>query len=158
MGGLLILIAFVVVFILPIVVICKSDADGPDKAIGVFAWLFFGGLILALLCNGTLYLTTGLAPNYGSGEVDVNIMHCNYAGIIWETYEIKGTAGEENRDFITYSFSSNDDKIGKFLQDNIGKNLRIKYKMWLISPAWIGNDGWQITDVNDGNGWLSERE
>jgi hypothetical protein len=156
MGGLLILIGFIIVFLLPSIAVWKLSGWG--KLGNVAIYFMLAGILVVPLCLGTLYMTTGLGPNYGSGEVDVNIMHCNYEGIIWETYEIKGTAGEENRDFIKYGFSTNDDKIGKFLQDNIGKNVRIKYKIWLMAPAYVGNDTWQITDVNDGNGWLSERE
>lgn len=81
--------------------------------------------------------TGGMMPNYSEGERTGVLIQHSKKGVIWKSWEgsiilNEFQIGKEGSNL--FEFSTLDDKVGKELEEMMGKKVIIRYNHWFVGP------------------------
>ena len=108
-----------------------------DKAKGCLTLIVIGVIGIAVLVPCCIRWTGGVMPTYSEGERTGMLIKHSKKGVIWKSWEgeiilNEFQIGKEGSNL--FSFSTQDDAVGKELEAMVGKKVVIRYHQYLIGP------------------------
>lgn len=140
------IVVVVLVFVLTFKLCIRSCCGFEDYVFGSIAGIA-AAVVLGFATFGLLGSLLGVNDDYEVGIFEGNIVSVSLKGVIWPTYEIELTVGQTNKDFILRNISTPDPILAGDLYDNIGKNVRIEYRQWFMSPWSVGSQNKEVIEI-----------
>ncbi len=119
-----------------------------DILLGLFVSFICSAVVMLIISATIVPMTTGVFPNYCTGQRDGYLTTVCVEGIIWKTNEAQMQVGTGDLAALQepFNFSIDDDRLMADLKKVIGKKIRIEFLQWGILPYRKGGSNYLLTE------------
>lgn len=115
----------------------KIMSSESDKKFGCLMVICVMVIIIVVMIPCSISWMGGMMPNYSEGERTGVLIQHSKKGVIWKSWEGSIILNEFNigkEGSNLFEFSTLDDKVGKELEEMMGKKVIIRYNHWFVGP------------------------